>query len=389
MQEHEFILNYARTDPAPGPGDTALKIDWPYTIDQATRHRVTPLLYNNLKNHPLPAGVIKKMESIYNYTAFHNMLYLEELQRVIDKSDQAGIKLIVLKGPMLAQNVYQNIALRPFADMDILVSPQDCDRMEAILEDMGYIAADKSFYKKYHFHLPLFKPGKMPVHLELHWSFVDKFIIQKIDMDTIWPAAGKHELPVEINILYLLLHIEKHAFFNKLIYNSGNARDWIFLQPHGNQLLWYTDLHELMSRNNINWPRLIKLAHNYGIASLVYYNLHILRQLYPLKLPDFLPRPVMGRIKRFVYRTALKKAASLPMNPDLQLRPARAADLVNYLFPAPLTMKDYYCFPDYIPSIIAYLFHLVKGIREILKEFVGICRQKLSIKKRKGFPAAN
>ena len=389
MREHEFILNYAKTDPAPEPRDTALKIDWSYIIGQANRHRITPLLYNNLKNHPVPVDILKKMKNIYTYTAFHNMLYLDELQAIIDKTEQAGIKLIILKGPMLAQNVYGNIALRPFADMDILVSPQDRDRMEAILEDRGYIAADKSFYKKYHFHLPLTKSGKMPVHLELHWSFVDKFIIHRIDMDMVWKKTKHHELAVEINILYLLLHIEKHAFFNKFIYNSGNARDWIFTNPCGNQLLWYTDLYELISKNNIDWQQLINLARNYCIAPLVYYNLQILGQLYPLALPADLPQPVLSAAKRFIYHAALKKTSSFKMSPDLQLRPVRAVDLVNYLLPAPEIINKYYCHPGYIPSIITYIFHLVKGIKEILKELVGICRQKLSINKGRGSLAVN
>lgn len=378
MLEHEFILNYTRTDPVSMARSDLVMLNWRYILEKAKAHNVAPLLYSNIKNLPVPQDILKELERIYTYTAFHNMLYLEELQGIVEKT---GNKITILKGPMLAQEVYGNIALRPFIDMDILVRKDKLGEIKSILINMGYLTRNEKFYKKYHFHMPFTKINKMPIHIELHWEFVDRFILNKIDMNKVWNEIKNNKLPPEINILYLLIHIEKHAFFNKVIYNQDNPRDWIFTNPCGNHLIWYTDLYELIKKYKINWQRLLDLSGEWCIQNIVYYNLYTLNKLYPNPVLENLPQPILCVPKRLIYNIALKNAR-FKLQPDMQLRPIRVVDLINYLFP-PL---NYYCKANYIPAIIIHLF---TGLREILNEFLGICKEKLSTDKKKEYPAVN
>lgn len=346
MQEHDFILNYARLNPA--PKDFTLGLDWQYILRQARYHNIAPLLHKNIKGLPIS----KDLEKIYTYTAYHNMLYLEELQQITER-----INAIVLKGPRLATDIYGNIGLRPFVDLDLLIQKEELEDAISALSDMGYTTQNKDFYKKHHFLMPFKKNGKIPITIDLQWEFVDKFILHRIDMDKVWIGFTP-----EMNILYLLLHIEKHAFFNKAIYDKGNPRDWLFTNPRGNKLIWFTDLYELIKRYGIN----LKLAEEWGIQNIVYYNLYILNKLYPIPGLENLPQPRLGPPKRLIYNMALKNT-KLKMDHDIHLRPIRAVDLVNYLFPP----------VNYHANII----HLLRGLKEILKEFLGICRLKLSTKK--------
>lgn len=375
MLEHDFILNYARTNPKEFAGYKTL--DWRYIARQASFHKVAPLLYNNIKGLDIPQVILKDLEKIYTYTAFHNMLYLEELKQIIEISQKVNIKIIILKGPVLAQETYGNIALRPFNDIDILIQKKDLDQLTHILTSSGYHAQNINFYKKYHFHLPLTKIGKIPIHLELHWELVDQFILNRIDMNKIWSESSGNHLSSESNILYLLLHIEKHAFFNKAVYDRGNPRDWIFTNPCGNQLIWYTDLYEFINRNTVNWDKLIKTAKEWCINNVVYYNLYILSKLYTVRIPQNLPLPKLGMIKRSIYNFVLKRNNIFKLNADMQLRPLRAIDLINYLFPHPdILRKFYYCNknPTYITI---YIVHFLKGLKNIFEEFVGIFSQIL------------
>lgn len=401
MLEHEFILKCTQgleeADLKPFPPESLEGLNWPYILEKAKIHGVAPLIYNSIKKLPsqisnshIPAEILEQLEKIYTYTAFHNMIYLDELQKITKDVENCDIKMIVLKGPMLAKNVYNNIALRPFIDIDILIKNTDLDKMEAILGSMGYASENKDFYKNYHFHLPFIKIGKIPIQIELHWSFVDNFILQKIDMDTIWKETNDYELPHKTNLLYLLLHIEKHAFLNKVIYDKENPRDWIFTNPLGNQLLWYMDIYKLINKYNIVCKDLLDLADKWCIKDLLLHNLFILNKLYPIPLLDSLPEPNrLSWSKRMIYSIFLKNKPNFSLQEDAQLRPIRVLDLINYIFPSPSVIKKYYC-PKYrFPVIILYPLHLLFCLKEITKELYGICKLKLSTKRRKAFPAAN
>ena len=382
MQENKLLLLCARTQLTPQQNnelEVLLKqpLDWQHILDQSATHRLTPLLFYHLKNLELPPHIYTILEKTYTYTAFHNMVYLAELNTILDQ----GIKIIVLKGPHLAETVYGNIALRPFSDMDLLIQRADIEKLDQKLIKLGYISSDKSFYKNCHFHLPYTKKGKVNIHLEIHWAFVDKFILHRIDMDKILAATTDKYLPCELNILYLILHLEKHAFFNKLIFQTKRPQEWIFTKPLGNQLLWYTDLYELISKNNPDWKKIVTLSKEWKIEQILYRNIIILNNLYPdLHLETILAQvPIykLGRIKKTLYSLAAKKTDLSNINQDMQLRPARIIDLLNYLFPNRHTLRDYYSQQGNLPVIICYLKHLAFGFRELLHEFRGLCQKYL------------
>jgi hypothetical protein len=62
----------------------------------------------------------------------------QELRRVVDEFARAGIPPIFLKGAALAYTVYPDPALRPGADHDMLVRPEEAAGVRAIFERLGY-----------------------------------------------------------------------------------------------------------------------------------------------------------------------------------------------------------------------------------------------------------
>lgn len=57
---------------------------------------------------------------------------------VVEAFTAAGIRSILLKGPAVARWLYDEEALRPYLDCDLLVSPDDFSRAEWILADLGF-----------------------------------------------------------------------------------------------------------------------------------------------------------------------------------------------------------------------------------------------------------
>lgn len=353
-------------------------LDWAYIFQKSQLHRTAPLLYNNLKKFSVP--VHKVLRAMYSRTAFCNMLYLEELKHIQEEFKRHGMRMVVLKGPVLARGVYGNIALRPFGDVDILVRGSDLSKIGPLLNSLGYSCEDPELYERYHYHSPFTKKGKINFLFELHWEFVDRFILNRVDMDKVWQVAGGEILPPEINVLYLLLHIHKHAFLNKIVYSEPNPGDWIFVNPRGNRLIWYTDLYELISGCEIDWENVVELSKEWAIEHIVYCNLYVLNQLYPLHQVEHvlgkMPRYRLGSLKRFTYIPVLRKKNGFDFDPAMHLRPARLLDVGDYLFPSPRVLMNHYRIRKKSLAVY-YFFHFFAGLKEILNEFLGLCEKKL------------
>lgn len=61
-----------------------------------------------------------------------------DLVTILRQANQAGITVMPLKGSLLSIRYYASPALRPMADLDLLIRPEDESALTAILEAMGY-----------------------------------------------------------------------------------------------------------------------------------------------------------------------------------------------------------------------------------------------------------
>ncbi|MGH9891867.1 MAG: nucleotidyltransferase domain-containing protein [bacterium] len=131
--EIELLICCARTHIDPGTSDkirtlVAKDIDWAYLIRKAWRQGTTPLLYLGLGStlpRAVPENVLDTLRSSFHANAARNLFLAGELIRLVDLFDSHRIPAIAYKGPALAVSVYQNLALRQFSDLDILVHPWD------------------------------------------------------------------------------------------------------------------------------------------------------------------------------------------------------------------------------------------------------------------------
>ena len=104
----------------------------------ALRHRLAGLLWH--VEGRVPSGVASSdgwLDAARRQAAY--AVYQEqELRRVVDEFVRAGIPPIFLKGAALGYTIYPDPALRPGADHDMLVRPDESARVRAIFEGLGY-----------------------------------------------------------------------------------------------------------------------------------------------------------------------------------------------------------------------------------------------------------
>ena len=107
-------------------------LDWDYIAKTSCMHGIAPLIYDSLYRTGvislLSSAVTETLRNTYYCNAARNSLLYDELRRVLLAFKKKGIKVIVLKGAVLAATVYRERALRPMSDIDLLVRKRGIER---------------------------------------------------------------------------------------------------------------------------------------------------------------------------------------------------------------------------------------------------------------------
>ena len=85
----------------------------------------------------MPPRLRHRPRLAYLQTGQRNLVLLRELQTAVDALDAAGVPSIVLKGGALADGLSQH-ALRPMADIDLLIRREHLDEALAVFGGAGF-----------------------------------------------------------------------------------------------------------------------------------------------------------------------------------------------------------------------------------------------------------
>ncbi len=247
----------------------------------ASRHGIAPLLYKRL--HALYPGhpLTQQLQTLYYATAQENISISARLLQISEQFRSDFIEYRVLKGPLLALDIYGDITLRQYGDLDILIKEEDIGRALESLQHIGYAPLISNFSSD---ELAATLSVMGLVHrdtgtlVELHWKPTsDKYAYgwEKIDL---WGQSREITLHSkslkvfgdELNLLYLVLHSSKHLFI---------------------RLSWICDLDRyLRTHPDIDWEQVIALAGELRAGrslsvSLKLANILLRTPLHPLLAP--------------------------------------------------------------------------------------------------------
>lgn len=231
------------------------EIDWELFIKQAKHHRVFPILYPQLKEVQdglIPVEVIRHLSSDYKRNTF-NMLYLSaEMERVSEIFTEEKIRLLFLKGPVIAQDLYGDISLRTSSDLDFLIPIEELEKAEAILVRQGYEKEDYiktvlNDWKWRHHHVTYFHSEKR-MKLEIHWRLNPGPGVEP-SFNELWDRKRKSELTT-----YPVYLLRKEDLFLFLV-SHGARHGW-------SRLRWLIDIHKL-TEQEMDWGTTKKLLKRY------------------------------------------------------------------------------------------------------------------------------
>jgi hypothetical protein len=207
-------------------------IDWSRFLAWVQRNRITPLVYRNLRQAacPLvPEAVVLQLQSASTRHARRTLMQVAEAARVTRLLTAAGIRSMIIKGPVLAQLAFGEPTLRESEDIDLVIDPARVPEVERMLAKAGYrrIVPDAEFapllYEAYRrrrcqfgYYLEM-----RDLFLELHWRLTSNPMLMPTDAAILWSrpetvrvaGASLSTLPDEDLFLYLCVHGSVHMWF--------------------------------------------------------------------------------------------------------------------------------------------------------------------------------
>jgi hypothetical protein len=262
------------------------RLNWEYIYKLASLHGVSNLVFKNLEKCGnkafIPSRILTKLEKEYHKTAFINRLLTREYDSILRVYNKNNIKIMPLKGIAFCKQLYNNIGLRPFTDIDILVEKNDLDNSEKLLKDMSYRKKNEYSYKnKRPFHSIYWrKEGSFFIFLELHWDIDYSDSPFGIKIADVWSRA---EVTRNRDRSFYMPSLEDNIILNSFHIVRGVNFDHARL-PLKN----FCDLSEIIKRdfNKINWQLLTERSKKYKIIRPVFLVLFLLQKLFHVSIPE-------------------------------------------------------------------------------------------------------
>ncbi|NMB79962.1 MAG: nucleotidyltransferase family protein [Methanomicrobiales archaeon] len=162
------VRNEPRQAPDLPPGE------WQAGIHALSSHGILPLIAWNQDSWPVDCRPPEEIRAGLSRTLVsagaRGLRAGRQIGDVTSALEDAGIPVLLMKGPALARTVYPDPALRISSDIDLLVRPDDIARCEPVFERLGYECPEHSYrLEPCGRHHQVFFPAGNASPVELHW----------------------------------------------------------------------------------------------------------------------------------------------------------------------------------------------------------------------------
>lgn len=370
--EHEVILGALRRgDEDAGSLRELLRRrpDWDLVCETACAHGVLPLVYTRLSKTAgdlVPPADMARMKEIHSANGRRNLLFCTELFGILRALAANGIVALPVKGPILAETAYGDIALRMFADLDILVRRCDIVRARELLLERGFLATHAFTARQEKAHLArtcefTFEKPDRGYHLDLHWRFAADYLAAALDAEA---AFGRR---VERLVL------------GRPVQSMADEDTLLFLCLHGTFHLWeklglVCDVASFMERcGGFDWAPLTERAAAAGLSRTLQLGITLAGELLGSPVPpgieaeadrDRAVAALRARACTNLFRTAGARKAGLVESALFQLRSKeRSSDKFRYCLIRSLlpTVEDWKRVR--LPDALYFLYFVLRPLR--------------------------
>ncbi len=202
--------------------------DWETVINLANHHGLIPLAHLRLKEtvwEHLPKETREALEVGRRMNASHALSLTSELLRLMRLLQEHHIFALPYKGPALAVQLYGDVSMRQYGDIDVVIAKEDWATVDALLcknewqPEYELPSEQESLYQKSYKDHSYFSARQGHL-LEIHWGFADPhlsfpFTLQSLKsrLLTIQMSGFEVVVPAPEDLLMILcFHGAKHKW---------------------------------------------------------------------------------------------------------------------------------------------------------------------------------
>jgi len=253
-------------------------------IATARRQGILPQLYRKLFNDIYPDEKTEilllknQVKEAYLSHVRSAMMLSAELLRISAEATEKNLEFLCIKGPLLAYILYEDVTMRQYGDLDILVPPDTLPRWHALLLGCGYTPAVDFTPAQYahlrrHTHETSYIHPQKGTAVELHWrltgsDFPVPFDIRGFFKRSVTVPFRNGALPAPEtydHLLYLCVHGAKH---------------------HWERIEWLYDVAVMLDRSPIDILQLLEKAEKIDARRIVEVTLILCEKFFLLPIPE-------------------------------------------------------------------------------------------------------
>jgi hypothetical protein len=259
-------------------------IDWQNFLQMAEKHKVVPLVFQNLENYSayVPAEFFEEIRTRCRKLAAKNLgktLHLLKLGELFRMND---VPFIAYKGAALAAFAYKDVSLRQFTDLDLLIRKKDFPFVKRLIVENGgepgwkLTAKEEKAVLKYYYEYP-FVFGENKTLVEIHWHLLESFFAFDFETEKLFARA------------------ENVFLYGKSVPTLNAADALVVATAHGSKhfwkrLAWICDIGKLIETDEIDWSAAFELARKFGSLRMLLLGLRLANDVLKCALPEEIRR---------------------------------------------------------------------------------------------------
>jgi hypothetical protein len=216
------------------PASPGAAPDWLRLVDIAERHKVSGLLYRAMAEGlcpPPPPEAREAAKRAASAKAAISTMLISEWKRLLAAFETEGVRVLMIKGPALALQLYGDPRARDFRDIDLLIRREDSAGAARAFASRGYLGEANGLPPGYRLdfaqaaepHIIYTKPG-FPLFFELHRTGGSHIGLAPIDPEAAFARALR---PEGDGVAYPTLCPADHGL---LVLCHGAKHTWCILQ---------------------------------------------------------------------------------------------------------------------------------------------------------------
>ena len=338
----------------------------------------------------LPKAIELPLRQQFDRAKTRNQCFTDELLKIIALFDQNNISAVPLKGVVLLNLLYNDLPIRAFSDIDILIKKEDLSKAKYLLINSEYkpgfdLTSDReeAFYFRFDHECDFIKHTgdkclefefdtegalKGNIYLDLHWSIRSRRFPRQIDIE-FWNRLS-----------YIKIR-------NQRVLTLSPSDLLFFLCIHGTKEAWYKlqlicDVAEFIRTNpQFDWDKAIKDACRLRIQKIVYLGLLLAHMVIGVDLPKDVVTEIKSEKKikslaiQIFHRLFHKNMSRIPVKYALfleaQLLETKFDKLHHYGGHLFLPGKGDWAFLK-LPLPLSYLHYLIRPLRLFAKHYIRI-----------------